>query len=222
MTTPASRRDQFSEEALTHLDSLYSVAMRLTRNAADANDLVQDTFLKGFRAYERFEPGTNLRAWLVRILTNTFINKYRRTQRERDVFQTDDAEPVGDGVMSRHAMRAMHDPDGNALRGMFVAEIQRALDELSDEHRMMILLADLEELSYKEIAESLGCPIGTVMSRLHRARKQLQARLVVQAIELGIIDAPPEHVRASGEYAAPVVSILAYQRGGAAKVKKAG
>ena len=208
-------QNQFAAEALTHLDSLYAVALRLTRNGADANDLVQDTFLKAYRAWDRFEVGTNMRAWMVRILTNTFINKYRRNRRERDVFEGSDAEPVGHGVMSREAMRAMEDPDGNAMRGMIAAEIQAALDELSDEHRMMIVLADLEELSYKEIADIVGCPIGTVMSRLHRARKQLQSRLINQAVELGIIAAPsasePAAVTESGEYAA-VVSLAAYRK----------
>lgn len=182
-------RDQFSAEALTHLDSMYGAAMRLTRSEADAQDLVQDAFLKAYRFYDRYEPGTNMRAWLLRVLTNTFINKYRRTHRERRVFEGDDAEPVGEGVMSRAAMRALHEPDGEAMRSLVSQEIQAALDELSDEHRLMILLADVEELSYKEIADIVGCPIGTVMSRLHRARKQLQTRLLDHAVELGIVPA---------------------------------
>lgn len=205
-------RNQFACEALAQLDSLYAVALRLTRNGADANDLVQDTFLKAYRAWERFEAGTNMRAWMVRILTNTFINKYRRNRRERDVFEGSDAEPVGQGVMSREAMRAMEDPYGNAMRGMIASEIQAALDELSDEHRLIIILADLEELSYKEIADTLGCPIGTVMSRLHRARKQLQARLVNQAVELGIIEPRPATVTESGEFAAPDIALMAYRQ----------
>jgi RNA polymerase sigma-70 factor (ECF subfamily) len=189
---PETLRDQFAAEALAHLDSMYGAAMRLTRSEADADDLVQDAFLKAYRFYDRFEPGTNMKAWLLRILTNTFINKYRRTHRERRVFESDDAEPVGDGVMSRAAMRALQDPDGDAMRSLVSQEIQAALDELSEEHRLMIMLADVEELSYKEIADIVGCPIGTVMSRLHRARKQLQSRLVGHAVELGIIESPPQ------------------------------
>lgn len=185
-------RDEFAKEAIQHLDTLYGAALRLTRSAADADDLVQDAFLKAYRFYDRFEPGTNLRAWLLRILTNTFINKYRRVHRERKVLDGDDAEPVGDGVMSRAAMRALQDPDGDAMRPLVTAEIQKALDELPDDYRLMIVLADVEELSYKEIADIVGCPIGTVMSRLHRARKQMQTKLVTTAIEMGIIHHHPD------------------------------
>ena len=197
-------QDEFAELALPYLDSLYGAALRLTRSAADADDLVQDAFLKAYRFYDRFEPGTNLRAWLLRILTNTFINKYRRNTRERKVLDGDDAEPVGDGVMSRAAMRALTEPEDAAMRSLVSQEIQKALDELSDEHRLMIVLADIEELSYKEIADIVGCPIGTVMSRLHRARKHMQGRLVEQAIEMGIVDPAKD----AGE----TVSLDAYRR----------
>jgi len=193
-------RDEFAQEALQHLDSMYGAAMRLTRSEADADDLVQDAFLKAYRFYDHFEPGTNLRAWLLRILTNTFINKYRRTTRERKVLDGQEAEPVGDGVMSRATMRALNDPDGNAMRSLVTAEIQKALDTLPDEYRLMIVLADVEELSYKEIADIVGCPIGTVMSRLHRARKQMQAKLVNTAMDMGIIN--PDREDETGE--APV------------------
>lgn len=181
-------RDEFAREALAHLDSLYGAALRLTRSESDAEDLVQDAFLKAYRFYDRYEPGTNLRAWLLRVLTNTFINKYRRTTRERRLFDGDDAEPVGDGVMSRSAIRSLTDPVGDAMRPLLAQEIQTALDELSDEHRLVIVLADVEELSYKEISDIVGCPVGTVMSRLHRARKQMQHKLVDTAVHMGIID----------------------------------
>jgi len=209
-------RDQFSTEALTHLDSMFGAAMRLTRSEADAQDLVQDAFLKAYRFYDRYEPGTNMRAWLLRVLTNTFINKYRRSSRERRVFDGDDAEPVGEGVMSRAAMRALHEPDGEAMRSLVSQEIQAALDELSEEHRLMIVLADVEELSYKEIADIVGCPIGTVMSRLHRARKQLQTRLLDHAIELGIA---PEASRAERRESSPV-DLDAYRRARADRKKE--
>ena len=209
-------RDQFSAEALTHLDSMYGAAMRLTRSEADAQDLVQDAFLKAYRFYDRYEPGTNMRAWLLRVLTNTFINKYRRSSRERRVFDGDDAEPVGEGVMSRAAMRALHEPDGEAMRSLVSQEIQAALDELSEEHRLMIVLADVEELSYKEIADIVGCPIGTVMSRLHRARKQLQTRLLDHAIELGIV---PEATSAESRDSSPV-DLDAYRRARADRKKE--
>jgi RNA polymerase sigma-70 factor (ECF subfamily) len=198
-------QDEFAQLALPYLDTLYGAALRLTRSPADADDLVQDAFLKAYRFYDRFEPGTNLRAWLLRILTNTFINKYRRNTRERKVLDGDDAEPVGDGVMSRAAMRALTEPEDDAMRSLVSQEIQKALDELSEEHRLMIVLADIEELSYKEIADIVGCPIGTVMSRLHRARKHMQGRLVEQAIEMDIVDPSKD---ANGE----TVSLDAYRR----------
>lgn len=198
-------QEEFAQLALPYLDTLYGAALRLTRSPADADDLVQDAFLKAYRFYDRFEPGTNLRAWLLRILTNTFINKYRRNTRERKVLDGDDAEPVGDGVMSRAAMRALTEPEDAAMRSLVSQEIQKALDELSEEHRLMIVLADIEELSYKEIADIVGCPIGTVMSRLHRARKHMQGRLVEQAIEMGIVDPAKD---ASAE----TVSLDAYRR----------
>lgn len=183
-------REVFEREALEHLDALYGAALRLTRSPSDAEDLVQDTYLKAHRFHDRFEAGTNLKAWLFRILTNTFINRYRRRTRERDVLDGVDADPVGEGVMSRSAMRALSTPVADAERSLLAQEIQGVLDNLPEDYRIMILLADVEELSYKEIAEIVGCPIGTVMSRLHRARKMMQRHLVSQAVELGVI--PPE------------------------------
>lgn len=183
-------REEFEREALKHLDALYGAALRLTRSASDAEDLVQDAFVKAYRFYDRFEPGTNMKAWLFRILTNTFINKYRRSTRERKVLEGREAEPVGDGVMSRAAMRTLTDPISEAHRRIITAEIQEALDSLPEDYRVMIVLADVEELSYKEIANIVGCPIGTVMSRLHRARKKMQRRLLDQAVHLGIVEEP--------------------------------
>ena len=181
-------REAFEKEALEYLDPLYGAALRLTRSPSDAEDLVQDTFLKAHRFYDRFEAGTNLKAWLFRILTNTFINRYRRKTRERDVLDGIDSGPVGEGVMSRSAMRALSSPIADAERTLLAREIQNALDALPEDYRVMILLADVEELAYKEIADIVGCPIGTVMSRLHRARKMMQKHLVAQAVELGVIE----------------------------------
>jgi len=180
-------RIEFEREALKHLDALYGTALRLTRSAADAEDLVQDTFLKAYRFHDHFEAGTNLKAWLFKILTNTFINKYRRSTRERSVFDGVDADPVGEGVMSTSAMRSLIDPVGTALTPLVGKEIESALATLPEDYRMMILLADVEELSYKEIAEIVGCPIGTVMSRLHRARRMMQKQLYEHAQSLGIV-----------------------------------
>ena len=184
----AAERRLFETEARPHLDTLYSTALRLTRSPVDAEDLVQDTLVRAYRFYNRFESGTNFKAWLLRIQMNAFVNRYRRAARERQVFEGPMATPVGEGVMSRATMRGLTDPVGGAQRRLIAREIGRAFDELSEDARAMILLADVEELSYREIAEVIGCPIGTVMSRLHRARKQLQGLLQKHAVELGIIE----------------------------------
>lgn len=189
-----SERRLFESEARPHLNALYSTALRLTRSQVDAEDLVQDTLIRAYRFYDRFEAGTNFKAWLLRIQMNTFVNRYRRRTREREVFDGAMAQPVGEGVMSRATMRGLTDPVGNAQRQLIAREINRAFDDLSEDARAMVLLADVEELSYKEIAEVLGCPIGTVMSRLHRARKQLQQSLQQHAAQLGIIAGEDEEV----------------------------
>jgi RNA polymerase sigma-70 factor (ECF subfamily) len=185
----ADERRLFEVEARPYLDTLYSTALRLTRSPVDAEDLVQDTLVRAYRFYDRFEAGTNFKAWLLRIQMNTFVNRYRRATRERQVFEGPMATPVGEGVMSRATMRGLTDPVGDAQRQLIAREINRAFEQLSEDARAMVLLADVEELSYKEIAEVMGCPIGTVMSRLHRARKQLQVSLQQHATDLGIIDA---------------------------------
>lgn len=201
-------RLEFEREAVKHLDGLYATALRLTRSASDAEDLVQDTFLKAYRFYDHFEAGTNLKAWLFKILTNTFINKYRRSTRERTVLEGSDADPVGEGVMSNAALRGLIDPVGTTLSPIIGQEIQAALDELPEDYRLMIVLADVEELSYKEIADVVGCPIGTVMSRLHRARKMMQKRLVDHAVSLGIV---PDSALDEQEGPAPI-PLDAYRR----------
>jgi RNA polymerase sigma-70 factor (ECF subfamily) len=188
----AAERRLFEEEARPHLDALYSTALRLTRSAVDAEDLVQDTLVRAYRFFDRFEAGTNFKAWLLRIQMNTFVNRYRRSTRERQVFDGPMAVPVGEGVMSRATMRGLTDPVGSAQRKLIAKEINEAFESLSEDARAMVLLADVEELSYKEIAEVMGCPIGTVMSRLHRARKQLQVTLQQHAVQLGIIEEDEE------------------------------
>ncbi|HMR73647.1 MAG TPA: sigma-70 family RNA polymerase sigma factor [Polyangiaceae bacterium] len=179
--------DDFERESLQHLGALLAVATRLTRNPVEAEDLVQDALVKAFRAREQFAPGTNMRAWLLRIVTNTFINKYRRGGLERAVLEGPDADPLADGWVSTSSMEALRDPEGQALRPVLEKEIKVALDELPEEFRLAVVLADVEELSYKEISDIMGCPIGTVMSRLHRGRRLLKARLYDQARELGIV-----------------------------------
>lgn len=186
-------KDPFSEEALTHLDAMYGVACKLTRNPTDAEDLVQDAFVKAMRAREQFHAGTNLKAWLFRILTNTFINKYRRGGLERSVLDGPDADPLADGWVSASTMRQLRDPEMLALMPIVEGEIQVALDALPAEFRLAVVLCDVEEFSYEEIAQIMGCPIGTVMSRLHRGRKLLQRALYNHALALGIVKGE-EHV----------------------------
>jgi RNA polymerase sigma-70 factor, ECF subfamily len=180
-------RDPFADEAVSHLDALYGVACKLTRNPTEAEDLVQDAFVKAMRARHQFHAGTNLKAWLFRILTNTFINKYRRGGLERSVLDGPDADPLADGWVSASTMRQLRDPEMLALMPLVEGEIQQALDALPAEFRLAVILCDVEEFSYEEIAQIMGCPIGTVMSRLHRGRKLLQRALYNHAIALGIV-----------------------------------
>ncbi len=179
--------DTFTEEALSHLDSLYGVACKLTRNPSEAEDLVQDTLLKAMRARDQFKSGTNLKAWLLRILTNTFINKYRRGGLERSVLEGPDADPLVDGWVSAATMRQLRDPEQHALLPIIEGEVRRALDALPPDFKLAVVLCDVEELTYEEIAQVMGCPIGTVMSRLHRGRKLLQRSLYNHALSLGIV-----------------------------------
>jgi len=182
---PAST-DTFESDVLRHLDALYAVALRLTKNALEAEDLVQDSLLKAIRARDQYQAGTNLKAWLLKILTNTFCNRFRRGGLERGVLDGPEADPLVDGWVSAASMRSLRDAETQALRPLVEAEIATALDELPEEFRLAVLLSDVEELSYKEIADVMNCPVGTVMSRLHRGRKMLQKRLYEHAVLLGI------------------------------------
>jgi len=166
---------------------MYSAAYRLTRNAADAEDLIQETFLRAFRSFHQFEPGTNLKAWLYRILTNTFINSYRKKQREPQTVSDDEVEDWY--LYSKMAEEGM-EPSAEAavLESLPDEDVQEALSSLPEQFRMAVLLADVEGFSYKEIAEIMDVPIGTVMSRLHRGRKALERALFDTAKERGLID----------------------------------
>jgi RNA polymerase sigma-70 factor (ECF subfamily) len=181
------RPDGFADECMSHMDALYGVACRLTRNPTEAEDLVQDALVKAMRARDQFQPGTNLKAWLFRILTNTFINKYRRGGLERSVLEGPDADPLADGWVSASTMRQLRDPEQIALLPIVEGEVRKALDALPPEFRLAVVLCDVEEFSYEEIADIMGCPIGTVMSRLHRGRKLLQKSLYSHALALGIV-----------------------------------
>jgi RNA polymerase sigma-70 factor (ECF subfamily) len=184
-------RDQFEREALVHLDALYGLATRLTRNERDAEDLVQDTILRAYRFFDRFEQGTHCKAWLFKILHNSFINKYRRKVRDRElVSQLAPAEGAGSTV-SHEAAEAARDPERNILAGLLSEDVRRALDSLPEDFRVAVILSDLEELSYREIADVMECPIGTVMSRLFRGRRQLAETLRGYAVEQGIVKAAP-------------------------------
>ncbi len=188
--TDLEQRRAFEQEMLPHLDAMYSVALRLTRSPSDAEDLVQDALLRAYRFFDRYEPGTNAKAWLLRILTNTFINRHRRRTREREILEEGEGQPAGQRTVGTDLLRRLTDPAGEAERRVLAAEIRVAVESLPEQQRLMVLLADVEGLSYKEIAEVVGCPIGTVMSRLHRARKRLQGVLAEQAIAMGIVEAP--------------------------------
>lgn len=178
--------ESFETSLLEHIDGLYAVACRLTKSPLDAEDLVQDSLVKAMRARDQYEAGTNLKAWLFRILTNTFINRFHRGGLERSVLEGPDADPLVDGWVGAATMRSLRDPEAQALRPIVEKEIARALDELPEEFRLAVLLADVEELSYKEIAEVMECPVGTVMSRLYRGRKLLQQKLYDHAVLMGI------------------------------------
>ncbi len=181
----------FTEQAMEFMPSLYSAALRMTRNPADAEDLVQETYLKAYRGFGSFEQGTNLKAWLYRILTNTFINRYRAAKRRPDETDLDDVEDfylyrrLG-GLEEARAGRSAED---EMMDFFSEEEVKAAVEALPEQFRMAVLLADVEGFSYKEIASILDIPIGTVMSRLHRGRKNLQKRLYEYASRQGLLTA---------------------------------
>ena len=188
-TAAPSDVSDIGEEALEHLDALYRTALRLTRNQADAEDLVQETYLKAFRFQDKFRRGTNLRAWLFRILTNTFINRYRKKQREPRLTPVEDAE---DFFLYRQisAQRDEHlfpSAEEEVLSKLADEDVKRAIEELPEPFRIAVLLADIEGFSYKEIAEITNVKIGTVMSRLSRGRRLLQRKLWEYAKRTGYV-----------------------------------
>lgn len=179
----------FERDAMQYTRQLYSAAMRMTRNPADAEDLVQETFLKAYRAYHTFQEGTNLKAWLYRILTNTYINKYRKDSRrpsEVDLGSVEDLY-LYRRVGSEESAEAARTTEDRVLDGLVESDIKKAVEDLPENFRLPVLLADLEGFSYKEIAEILDIPIGTVMSRLHRGRKAMQKSLWEFAMKRGLV-----------------------------------
>src|SRR3954451_23602670 len=179
----------FADQAMEYMPALYSAALRMTRNASDAEDLVQETYLKAYRGFGGFQEGTNLKAWLYRILTNTFINSYRAKKRRPDESELDEVEDLYlyrrlGGLEAAAAGRSAED---EVLDRFTDADVKEALEALPEQFRMAVLLADVEGFSYKEIAEILDVPIGTVMSRLHRGRKALQKALFEFGVERGLV-----------------------------------
>jgi len=185
------RRDEFQQQALPHLSSLYNLALRLTGNQAEAEDLVQETYLRAYRFFDTFTPGTQIKAWLFRILRNTFINRYRAKKVRPEEVELTRLEggyetAVDQSFLREHQPRS---PEEILFHGVLDEEVVKALDALPEEYRTVVHLALVEELSYKEIAAVLSIPIGTVMSRLHRGRRILQAALLDYVKKKGILPA---------------------------------
>ena len=184
--SPEERALRFARDARPFIDQLYSAAMRMTRNPADAEDLVQETFAKAYASFHQFKEGTNLKAWLYRILTNTFINNYRKKQREPQPSMAEDVEDWQLARAESHTSTGLKSAEMEALERLADSDVKEALAKLPDDFRLAVYLADVEGFPYKEIAEIMDTPIGTVMSRLHRGRRQLRGMLADYARERGI------------------------------------
>jgi RNA polymerase sigma-70 factor (ECF subfamily) len=195
---PGEKRGEFERQALAHVDSLYGAAYRLTRNPRDAEDLVQDSLLRAYRFWDSFEQDSNCKAWLLRIVTNTFINEYQRKKRSREVLDAATAEQdTTDGVLMHADANDRQSPERALLERSVSDDVQRALDALPDDFRTAVVLCDVNGLSYKEIAEIMGCPVGTVMSRLFRGRKLLSVALRDFAVAEGYVREAAKDVKAA-------------------------
>jgi RNA polymerase sigma-70 factor (ECF subfamily) len=185
--TPEQRTARFERDAMPLLDQLYAAALRMTRNPPDAEDLVQETYLKAYGAFASFRAGTNLRAWLYRILTNTYINGYRKRQRQPVEQPSEEITDWQLAQAAQHTSSGLRSAEMDALDRLPDSDVKDALSQLAEDFRMAVYLADVEGFAYKEIAEIMGTPIGTVMSRLHRGRKQLRDMLTGVARERGFL-----------------------------------
>nr|WP_275440960.1 MULTISPECIES: sigma-70 family RNA polymerase sigma factor [Corynebacterium] len=185
--TDAQLAERFEREALPLLDQLYGGALRMTRNPADAEDLVQEAYMKAYQGFRSYKPGTNLKAWMYRILTNTYINSYRKAQRRPAEYATDDITDSQIAETASHMSSGLRSAEVEAMALLPDEEIRAALMDLNEDYRMVVYYADVEGLPYKEIADIMGTPIGTVMSRLHRGRKQLREALKDVAKDRGFI-----------------------------------
>jgi RNA polymerase sigma-70 factor (ECF subfamily) len=188
MLAVRQKRNEFERQALVHVDALYGAAYRLTRNARDAEDLVQDSLLRAYKFWDSFQQDSNCKAWLLRIVTNTFINEYQRRKRSREVLDAATAEQdATDGVLVQASAYDKQSPDQAMLQASVSDDVQRALEQLPDDFRTAVILCDMQGLSYKEIADIMETPVGTVMSRLFRGRKLLATALKEFAVAEGYV-----------------------------------
>jgi RNA polymerase sigma-70 factor (ECF subfamily) len=207
-----SDRQSFEEQALEHLDLLYGTALRLTGRSADAEDLVHDTYLRALRFRHRFEPGTNLKAWMFKMMFNLFVNRYRRDRRGREIREGHEREDLSARLNPDDGLAPTLRPEEHFFERLFSDDVVRALDEVPPDFRMVVILADLDGFSYRQISEILGIPVGTVMSRLHRGRRLLRTALYEFALREGYIK--PTSAPAGGaadEVAEEVADLDAYR-----------